>query len=220
MTSQQPDEQCADSPSDFDARQKRLRYLELWRELGIRPEPSDCDPADRDLLGKEGPDDLGELKARCLDARRLMNQALPTRALARDDDLVPLPSGIKGAGMGLFFRPSSPSSLLHEGEVLCYYCGHLHNFHSQKELKDTSYLMLVDGDLFVDPGPLPQIKARYINDPLNVRFVNCHLVAQAEELRCAIVASRDIRVGEELFFSYGDAYWDQRKFCGTIYGEQ
>mmetsp|Transcript_52016 Transcript_52016/g.156109 ORF Transcript_52016/g.156109 Transcript_52016/m.156109 type:complete len:159 (-) Transcript_52016:360-836(-) len=153
-----------------------------------------------------------------------MNDAFPPHELARDDDLIPMPSGIAGAGRGLFFRPRRPESDAHPsrpiirmGEVACYYCGHLHDFRSRGTLGDESYLMLVHGDLFVDPAPLEHIKARYINDPLNDRYVNCEFVPQPERLRCAVVATRDIAVGEELFVSYGEAYWSQRKDEGTIY---
>jgi hypothetical protein len=61
--------------------------------------------------------------------------------------------------------------------------------------------MLVDGGILVDPGPLPQIKARYINDPLNDRFVNCKFVP--DKLRSAVVATRMITRGEELLLLTG-----------------
>lgn len=206
----------------FLSSKRRLDYLEIWRELGVRPSLEQCCVEDRELLNLEI-DNIAALSSRCIEARRLMNDALPPHELARDDDLMPMPSGIQGAGKGLFFRPTSsasstsPSLSIRKDEIICYYCGHLHDFHSRKVLRDISYLMLVSGDLFVDPGPLAQIMARYINDPLNERYVNCQFVAQPDKRRCAVVATRDIEEGEELFVSYGEAYWSQKEQEATIY---
>jgi SET domain-containing protein len=77
--------------------------------------------------------------------------------------------------------------------------------------------MLVSGDVFVDPGPLPHVKARYINDPLNEEYVNCKFVPEPKFSRCAVVATRDIECGEELFVSYGEAYWSDRDHGGSTY---
>jgi hypothetical protein len=78
-----------------------------------------------------------------------------------------------------------------------------------RDLKDKRYLMLLNGDLLVDAGPLAHVKARYMNDPLNEELTNCKFVVK--ELEGAIVSTRLIKAGEELFVSYGDAYWSQHK---------
>jgi hypothetical protein len=203
---------------DFERQWHRLELLELWKELAIRPLPEKCDPEDSHLLEKEL-DDFKELQERCRDVRNRMNQNLPPiQKAANDDDLVPKPSTIPDAGLGLFYEPSSSQGALivRRGSILCYYTGHLHNFHSFRELGDKSYLMMVQGDTLVDPGPLPHIKARYINDPLNENLINCSYVP--EELRSAVTATRDIHPGEEFFVSYGDAYWSQQQLVGrTLY---
>ena len=108
--------------------------------------------------------------------------------------------------------PSSADKVLLPGEIICYYWGHIHNFHSAKLLVDKSYLMLVQGDVLVDPRPLLHIKARYINDPLNEKYVNCKFVP--EKFRSAVVMTRKIRHGEELFVSYGEAYWANHAING------
>ena len=62
-------------------------------------------------------------------------------------------------------------------------------------------------EIFVNPSNL-HIKARYINDCLEERSHNVAFVMDPVMERAAIVALRDIKAGEELFVSYGQAYWD------------
>ena len=59
--------------------------------------------------------------------------------------------------------------------------------------------MLVDGDVLVDPGPLPEIKARYINDPINVKLLNALYEPQIKAHRSAVIAILDIMAGQEIF---------------------
>jgi hypothetical protein len=200
---------------------RRLEMLELWRELAIRPKREEC-AEDSEFLDREL-DDVQELTERCLRVRELMNNSLPPVEEAHDRHLMVSKSGIPNAGLGLFFDPSTrleeevsndgeDGTSIGTGTIICYYAGHIHNYHSAKGLKDRSYLMLVNGGILLDAGPLPQIKARYINDPLNDKFVNCKFVP--DKLRSAVVATRMISRGEELFVSYGDAYWAQHKTLG------
>ena len=205
-----------DRQSAFELHSQRLRYLERWSELAIRPQEKDCHADVRAMLQLEV-DDCTKLMNRCLYVRKMMNDNLPTHDLVLDKNLSPEESGIPNAGLGLYFRPSSPSQTVPKGEIICYHSGQIHNFHSSKTLKDKSYLMLVAGNVLVDPGPLPQIKARYINDPLSEDSVNCKYVPEPEMDRCAVVATRDIQCDEELFVSYGEAYWAQQDIRGTIY---
>jgi hypothetical protein len=209
---------------------KRLCILERWLELAIRPSRQDCDPLELDLLDRDEEenedddalvDDCHELSRRIDSARERLNQNLPDLKGPyddnTDDDLVPRPSRIPNSGFGLFYMPpctfsarkSRPTPEIKEGSTICFYYGHIHNFHSARRLPDKSYLMLVQGDLLVDPRCMPQVKARYINDPLNESFVNCRFVSQTFWSR--VVATRTIYPGEELFVAYGDAYWCQ---CG------
>lgn len=150
------------SEQPFDQLLHRLNVLERWRELAIRPLPEDCRPEDLDLLEKEA-DDCRELDRRCRVAREQLNEHLPIYKGGHENDLVARTSSIPGAGLGLFYEPVSNDSVklakcIPEGSLLCYYYGHLHNFHSAKLLKDRRYLMMVKGDVLVDPGPLPHIK--------------------------------------------------------------
>ncbi len=175
----------------FVQHKRRLKYLERWRELAIRPFEYECLPQDFDLLQKDQ-DDCDALMIRCLEARADMNNHLPPQELAMNEDLVPAESNIKNAGQGLFFRPSSSGRrMILAGEVICY--------------------------VLVDPGPLLNIKARYMNDPRNELYVNTKFVPEPASNRCAVVATRDIMPGEELFVSYGEAYWANQDYEGTVY---
>lgn len=160
---------------------------------------------DLDLLS-DPDDNVALLSQRCLQVRALLNAALPIIRGPHDDCLVARPSTIPDAGLGLFYE--APVAFP-AGRVLCFYYGHLHNFHSARELQNTSYLMLVSGEVLVDPGPCPEILARYINDPLNETYINCKYFPDMH--RSSVVATREIRPGEELFCSYGEAYWSQQQ---------
>ncbi|GFH44324.1 hypothetical protein CTEN210_00798 [Chaetoceros tenuissimus] len=202
---------------DFQSISKRLEYLEKWRELAIRPLKEDTHPDDLDLLEKEQ-DDLQLLSKKCLQVRREMNQNLPQHELALDHELQVKTSQIPDSGNGLFYEPRlDDANEIREGSILCYYTGHRHNFYSQKYLEDKSYLLHVDGDILVDPRETLDIKARYINDPLNARLINCKFVPDVKEFRCKVVATRSIHPGEELFISYGKIYWEQQPYEGKIF---
>lgn len=146
-----------------------------------------------------------------------MNDCLPPHDLALDDHLVVRKSKIPNAGQGLFYEAPRMLEPIIAGSVICYYTGHRHDFLSQKTLHDKSYLLNIAAGIFVDPGPLLSIKARYINDPLNEKVVNCEFKPDPKHFRCAVVALRDISHGEELFVSYGEQYWSQYKGSGTVY---
>ncbi|OEU15665.1 hypothetical protein FRACYDRAFT_240358 [Fragilariopsis cylindrus CCMP1102] len=106
-----------------------------------------------------------------------------------------------------------------EGSVLCFYTGHVHN-HSSASRVDKSYLLWIRGDTLVTAGNMPTtVTARYINDPLNDTLINCRFTVTSlppdfdhdqdheDTIRSSVVATRPIRLGEELFIGYGDGYW-------------
>jgi hypothetical protein len=206
----------------FERLWHRLETLERWRELAIRPTEEECHLDDFDMLHQEV-DDYLQLVARCARVRKRMNDHLPPIEPAMDDVLVAKPSAIPGAGLGLFYEPGISTSSsdtrdgrivsISQGTVLCFYTGHVHTYHSARHIQDRSYLFVVQGNTLVDPGPCPHIKARYINDPLNESLVNCKYVPQAIP-RAAVVATKTIEPGEELFASYGDGYWSQHATIG------
>lgn len=214
----------ASSSEEYLQHYRRLTYLEHWYELAVRPASiEDCHIEDLELLGREE-DDLVELSKRCLEVRARMNEAMmfarclldPENAL--DDLLTVKDSTIQNAGKGLFFCPpyGHLQQSIEAGTTICYYTGHHHNYRSAQRLTDRSYLICINGNSLVDAGPCLTVKARYINDPLNDKFVNCKFVSDPKHTRCFIIASRRIYAGEELFASYGDGYWAQHPKSGTV----
>lgn len=177
---------------------------------------NECHMDDLDLYILDQ-DNLKELKTRCLRVRQQMNEAVPEPDKALENLLSVGESTIKGAGNGLIFSPSSDDiQMIEEGTIICYYTGHHHNYHSAQMLHDKSYLMCISGDFLVDAGPCPNIKARYINDPLNDDAVNCKFIPDPEHFRSITVATRTIYAGEEIFASYGDGYWAQQGKEGIV----
>mmetsp|Transcript_35962 Transcript_35962/g.36408 ORF Transcript_35962/g.36408 Transcript_35962/m.36408 type:complete len:250 (+) Transcript_35962:504-1253(+) len=210
---------------------KCLEIIEKWKELAIRPASQECPSHFLDLWSNDCDDDVAELQRRCLIARKQLNESLlQIETTIWDKHLIPRTSGITNAGLGLFYLPSplSPSkskqqddyqrhngqqlNCIPKGTTICFYTEYIHTFQSAKELPDQTYLMSVLGHTLVDPRPRRDIKARYINDPLNEELVNCNYIP--EEYRSAVVVTRDILPGEELFASYGDIYWSQQQHSG------
>jgi hypothetical protein len=232
----------------------RWKALENWIELAIRPK--DCHPDDHFLLSTGSDDDddiiddLSALKKQCRLVHTLFNDhlsTLPVETTSWESSLVVRPSQIPGAGMGLFYQPPEPqkqqqnSRILPGSSVICYYTGHVHTHSSARELCDKSYLMWIRGNTLVDPRPLPHIKARYANDPLNDSLTNCAYVPTTvlarnrksddngktvdavfapheDTIRTSVVTIRDVLPGEELFVQYGDVYWNQQPIAGIRLG--
>ena len=64
----------------FEEHKRPLCYLELWRELSIRPSKTECHPDDLDMQQNEAQDDCDELMKRCIEEREQMNDQLPHAA--------------------------------------------------------------------------------------------------------------------------------------------
>ncbi|VEU41955.1 unnamed protein product [Pseudo-nitzschia multistriata] len=239
---------------------QRFKMLEKWNELAIRPEsPEDCHTDDRFLLSPNAndkhtgdglADDLLALRKQFSHVRYLLNQHISTLAVETtswEKDLVVRPSQIRKAGMGLYYIPSQKVEVtsvaapsIPKDSLICYYTGHVHTHSSSRELpiEERSYLMWIRDNTLVDPGPIPSITARYINDPLNENLVNCRYVPTVltvsgshyhsegygrggddpheDTIRLAVYTTRTIQSGEELFVSYGDAYWNQQPTAGNM----
>ena len=74
-------------------------------------------------------------------------------------------------------------------------------------------------ELFVNPTNLG-IKARYINDCLREDRYNVKFVWDPSNERAALVTLRDIQSGEELYVSYGRAYWESMEAATGIVPQQ
>ncbi|CAJ1377401.1 unnamed protein product [Effrenium voratum] len=191
---------------------RRLAALERWLDLAVRPDPAEF-PEDADLLEAEM-DNLPELRARVERARRELSAALPpmesSQLVVQSSTLGPR------AGLGLFAGED-----LAQGELVAHYGGDLHSLRSSLKLQDTQYVMrlgcangsrdeIANACLYVDAGPHLGIKARFINDCRNPRGYNLTLVCCPDQHYAKLLAARDICQGEELFFDYGEKYWEDR----------
>ena len=147
------------------------------------------------------------------------SHALPWRACLDDEvhgdlssQLSARPSTLVGAhaGMGLFV---SSTTSVPAGAILCVYSGD-HNgvlTSAQAELIiDKSYLMRLAPNRFIN-GKQSGSMARFINDCRDKRHYNATFVKMPERECALVVATRDIKPDEEIFASYGAAYWFGRR---------
>ena len=111
-------------------------------------------------------------------------------------------STIEGAGMGLFARHA-----IGEEDTIGYYTGEVI---TEKEFHDpnrpfSAYVMWVTKDhILVGEGPKANY-TRYINHDDEP---NAFLVVSSRWKTARFQARRDIDPGEEIFFNYGDDYWE------------
>ena len=118
------------------------------------------------------------------------------------DDFEIRTSTIEGAGMGLFARHA-----IGEEDTIGYYTGEAI---TEKEFHDpdrpfSAYVMWVTRDhILVGEGPKANY-TRYINHDDEP---NAFLVVSSRWKTARFQALRDIEPGEEIFFDYGDDYWE------------
>ena len=111
-------------------------------------------------------------------------------------------STIEGAGMGLFARHT-----ISEGDTIGYYTGEVI---TEKEFHDpdrpfSAYVMWVTKDhILVGEGPKANY-TRYINHDDEP---NASLVVSSRWKTARFQALRNIEPGEEIFFDYGEDYWE------------
>ncbi|HEY1038986.1 MAG TPA: SET domain-containing protein [Bacteroidia bacterium] len=118
-------------------------------------------------------------------------------------------SHLPGAGKGLFTTKAirKESRIIeYRGEIIGY---KEYRRRARKEIDQ--YLFYVRRDKCIDAIATPQYKARYANDAAGITRVkgfrnnSDYLIF---EDKCYIVASRDIKAGEEIFVNYTKPYWD------------
>ena len=74
------------------------------------------------------------------------------------------------------------------------------------------YVMALHFNVHVDAANHPGYLARYINDNLTDggRHRNVRFVKDPARRSATVMATRDLRAGEELYAEYGDGYWRRR----------
>lgn len=118
-------------------------------------------------------------------------------------------SNLPGAGKGLFTNKAitKDSKIIeYRGEIIGY------NEYRRRAKKEVDqYLFYLRRDLCIDAMDTPQYKARYANDAKGITRVkglrnNSDYIIYGD--KCFIVASRNIKAGEEIFVNYTKSYWD------------
>jgi len=129
--------------------------------------------------------------------------ATPSRYFLVASPLVVKPSSLGPAcGLGLFTAVPR-----RRGDEICQYAGTALATREALRLRDKSYLMRLGPARYVDARPHLGVLARYINDARHPRAANVAFLKRPDEGRAVVRAQRDVAPGEELFATYGPAYW-------------
>ena len=97
------------------------------------------------------------------------------------------------------------------GTVLGEYRGRVLSLLQATRLKDRDYLMGGFGlNAHVDARFALTAPGRYVNDNFDTAALNAEFHKDRETRTATLVATRDIRRGEEIYASYGESYWRAR----------
>lgn len=131
-------------------------------------------------------------------------------------------SRLPGAGKGLYTTKAirKESKIIeYRGEIIGY-----QEYRRRARKEADQYLFYLRRDLCIDAMHTLQYKARYANDAAGITRVkglrnNSDYIIFGD--KCFIVASRDIKAGEEIYVNYTKPYWDcmrkRRKQKKSIY---
>jgi hypothetical protein len=117
---------------------------------------------------------------------------------------------VPDAGLGLFALRRFETN-----DLLCEYSGDLMTFWQQQRTPDWTYVAAAGPDRFVDAGPYPFVKARYINHHFEPDRINAQYV-DAPDHRVFVHATRPILPGEEIYADYGPRYWNRVRWSALI----
>lgn len=117
-------------------------------------------------------------------------------------------SKLPGAGKGLYTTKAirkEAKIIEYRGEIIGY-----EEYRRRARREEDHYLFYLRRDLCIDAMYTKQYKARYANDAAGITRVkglrnNSDYVIFGD--KCFIVASRDIKAGEEIFVNYTNHYW-------------
>jgi SET domain-containing protein len=116
---------------------------------------------------------------------------------------------LPGSGKGLF-----TNILILKGEKIIEYRGEIINWKEyEKRVGENKggYLLYINKKRCIDAYDAPQYKARYANDAAGISRVKGfrnNAIYEIHGDKGYIVATRDIKAGEEIFVSYSKEYWD------------
>lgn len=133
---------------------------------------------------------------------------MPYTFFGENSDIVELkPSKIAGAGTGLFAKKR-----IKEGQFICWYFGVL----VDKDMVDNGYYdsdyLLKNpnpekSDLIIDAHDPLSCFGRYANDSLHLRKNNSDFEFYTDIYSASLVATKNIKKGEEIYVSYGSEFW-------------
>lgn len=117
-------------------------------------------------------------------------------------------SALPNAGKGLFTTKN-----IKKGQKIIEYKGEIINWREyEKRVREDKdgYLFYIHKNRCIDAYDTPQYKARYANDAeglSRVKGLKNNSVYEIFDDKCYIVATREIKAGEEIFVSYSKDYW-------------
>ena len=141
------------------------------------------------------------LGAAAFDVQRLTNMAKPKRWTEADFEVKT--STIEGAGQGLFAK-----ALLQPEDTIGYYTGEIiteEEFHHPDRPFSAYVLWVCSSHIIVGEGP----KANYTRFINHSDEPNAFLTVSSRWKSARFEALRVIEPGEEIFFDYGDDYWEK-----------
>lgn len=130
---------------------------------------------------------------------------MPKPKIWTEDDFDIKPSSIEGAGNGLFAKVR-----LQEEDTIGYYTGEViteEEFHHPDRPFSPYVMWVCSSHIIVGEGP----KANYTRFINHSDKPNAFLVTSTRWKTARIEALRVIEPGEELFFNYGDDYWEEEE---------
>ena len=115
---------------------------------------------------------------------------------------------IPGAGLGLF-----TDALIKKGQKVTEYLGEIITWAEAEKRDDADrggYVYHITDKFCIDAYKHPELLARYSNDARGITRKkgvrnNCYYETRGK--RAYIIASRNIKPGEEIFVWYGNDYW-------------
>ncbi len=129
---------------------------------------------------------------------------------AEEDYLYVNESQIEGAGKGLF-----TAIKIFKDEIISVFKGEiLSATEIKKRIKnnaDAYFINMVDGRIMDSMNT--KCFAKYANDAQGIsksRFKNNAVISLDENDNVCIVATKNIKAGEEIFCSYGKQYWEKQ----------
>ena len=118
-------------------------------------------------------------------------------------------SQLPKSGKGLF-----TTSPITKGTKIIEYKGEIidwKEYEKRVELNKDGYLFFINKKHCIDAYNTTQHKARFANDAAGlgrVKSLRNNSVYEIEGKKCFIIATRNIKAGEEIFVNYSKSYWD------------